>query len=166
MGLLDKLKSAASQAKEASSSLVASSAGALWAQYGDSICEMVVTYANQAAGKGSAVIADDAKYRANVIDPTWEMLPIPVRLVGCERLQWDSLFYAARSTVFVIEGDRVSVHPDAKHRMSRMLSGMLPTEQSGARKTGLPAEGGNTPCVDALAECDETAEPSDAVDSR
>lgn len=127
---------------------------------------MVVTYANQAAAKGSAFIADDAKYRANVIDPSWETLPMPVRLIGRERIKWDSLFYAARSTVFVIEGDSVSVHPDAKDRVSRMLSEMLPADQSLAGKTGLPVEGGDASCVDALAGRHETAEQSDAADSR
>ena len=166
VGFLDKMKAAASQAKEASASFASSSAGALWSRYGDSMCEMVVTYANQAAAKGSTFIADDAKYQANVIDPTWEMLPMPVRMIGRERLKWDALFYAARSTVFVIDGDSVSVHPDAKQRVSRMLSEMLPADQAGVSKTGLPLEGGDVSCKDPAAGDCETAEPTDAADSR
>jgi hypothetical protein len=69
MGFLDKLKTAASQATQASSSLASNSAGALWSRYGDKISEVVITYATQAAAKGSPYIADDAKYQANVIDP-------------------------------------------------------------------------------------------------
>lgn len=163
MGFLDKLKSAASQAKEVSASLASGSAGAIWAQYGDSICEMVVKYANQAAAKGSSFIADDAKYRANVIDPTWEMLPMPVRMIGRERLKWDALFYAARATVFVIDGDSVSVHPDAKQRVSRMFSGMLPADRAGSDKIGLPSEDGRDPSKNSAAVAGDPVEPRDAA---
>jgi len=129
MSFLDKLKNVASQAKQASSSFASNSAGALWASHGDKVCEAVVTYASQAASKGSAFIADDTKYKANVVDPAWEMLPMPVRILGRERLKWDAIFSTARAKVFVVDGENVSVHPEAKQRINQLFAGMLPTDQ-------------------------------------
>jgi hypothetical protein len=128
MSFLDKLKNVASHAKQASTSFASNSAGALWANHGDKVCEAVVKYASQAASKGNSFIADDAKYKANVVDPAWEMLPMPVRLLGRERLRWDSIFESARTWVFVVDGESVSVHPEAKQRINQLFSGMLPAE--------------------------------------
>jgi len=142
MSFLDKLKNAASQAKQASTSLAANSAGALWASHGDKVCEVVVNYASQAASKGSSFIADDAKYKANVVDPAWEMLPMPIRLLGRERLRWDSIFDSARAKVFVIDGESATVHPEAKQRINQLFSGMFPSDPK------LAVESEATPPVD------------------
>lgn len=147
MSFLDKLKNVASQAKQASTSFAANSAGALWASHGDKVCEVVVNYASQAASKGSSFIADDIKYKTNVVDPAWEMLPMPVRLLGRERLRWDSIFDSARARVFVVDGESVTVHPEARQRINQLFSGMLPSEANLFVDTDptSPAEGPVTP---------------------
>jgi len=166
MGFLDKLKTTASQATQASSSLASNSANALWSRYGDKISEVVITYATQAAAKGSPYIADDAKYQANVIDPAWEMLPMPVRLIGRERMKWDAMFYSARSQVFVIDGDAVSVHPEAKQRINDLCAKMLPNDQQKMSEADPPALGCNESSASDHAQSGQRAEPSDAADSR
>jgi hypothetical protein len=147
MSFLDKLKNVASQAKQASTSFASNSVGGLWASHGDKVCEVVVNYASQAASKGSSFIADDTKYKANVVDPAWEMLPMPVRLLGRERLRWDSIFDSARAKVFVVDGDSVAVHPEAKQRINQLFSGMLPSDSNLAveAEATSPAEGPITP---------------------
>lgn len=165
MGFLDKLKTAASQATQASTSLASSSAGALWSRYGDKISEAVVAYATQAAAKGSSYIADDAKYRANVIDPAWEMLPMPVRLLGRERMKWDAMFYSARAQVFVIDGDAVSVHPEAKQRINDLCGKMLSHEPQKMIKADPPALGCDEASASDGAQSGRRAEPSDSADS-
>jgi hypothetical protein len=129
MSFLDKLKSVASQAKHATNSLASNSVGALWANHRDKVGEAVVSYVSQAANKGSAFIADDNKYKANVVDPAWETLPMPVRMLGRERLKWDDIFTTARAKVFVVDGENVSVHPEAKQRIIQLFAGMFPTDQ-------------------------------------
>jgi hypothetical protein len=147
MSFLDKLKNVASQAKQASTSFASNSVGALWASHGDKVCDVVVKYASQAASKGSSFIADDIKYKTNVVDPAWEMLPMPVRLLGRERLRWDSIFDSARARVFVVDGESVTVHPEARQRINQLFSGMLPSEANLAVDTDptSPAEGPVTP---------------------
>ncbi|TWU09831.1 hypothetical protein [Allorhodopirellula heiligendammensis] len=142
MSFLNKLKTAANQTKLASTSLATNSVGTVWGKYGDSICETVLRYATLAAKKGKPFIVDDAKYKANVIDPAWEVLPTPVRLLGRDRLNWDAIFLAGRSKVFLIEGEDVTVHPEAKQRINNLFAGMLPKEQ-------LPAIAAESSCEDA-----------------
>lgn len=129
MGFLDKLKNVATQAKQASTSFASNSASSLWANHGDKVCDAVLSYATQAASKGSSFIADDAKYKANFVDPAWELLPMPVRLLGRDRLRWDAIFNSVRSKVFVVDGESVTVHPEAKQRINQLFAGMLPKEQ-------------------------------------
>jgi hypothetical protein len=131
MGFLDKLKDATNQAKQASTSFASGTVGALWSKYGDGICETILSYASKAAAKGSEFIADDDKYKLHVIDPAWELMPAPVRLLGRERLKWDAAFFAARSKLFVVDGSTAVVHPDAKDRLDKMFAKMLPSEASG-----------------------------------
>lgn len=114
MSFLDKLKKVDSQAKQASTSFASNSAGALWASHGDKVCEAVVNYASQAASKGSSFMAEDANYKANFVGPALEMLPMPVRLLGRERLRWDSIFDSTRAKFFVVDGESVTVYPEAK----------------------------------------------------
>ena len=54
---------------------------------------------------------------------------MPVRLIGRERLHWDSMFIKARATLFIIDGDSVSLHPDARQRLEQMIALSLPSGQ-------------------------------------
>ncbi|MFM7118057.1 MAG: hypothetical protein ACKO0N_15640, partial [Planctomycetota bacterium] len=80
--------------------------------------------------------------KANVVDPAWEMLPMPIRLLGRERLRWDSIFDSARAKVFVVDGESATVHPEAKQRINQLFSGMFPSDPK------LAAEAEATPPVD------------------
>lgn len=102
------------------------------------MCNTIVGYASKAAERGSVCIADEASYRKCVIDPAWEIMPAPIRLLGRDRLKWDSIFSAARSKLFVIEGEAVSVHPDAKKRLDKIFSMMLQIEKP-VRATPIPS---------------------------
>ena len=122
MGLLDKAKAAAKLAAENSSALASNTVGGLWATHGGKACDAIYSHAKQVAKQGASVISDDECFRLKVIDPAWEMLPTPVRLLGRERLKWDELFLSTRSRIFVIDGEDVTVHPDAKKRIGQLLS--------------------------------------------
>lgn len=132
MGLFDSIKAAAAQAKEAAAAVAATQASQLWAAHKDTICDTVMKYAAKAAASGNAYISDDVKYRTHVIDPAWDLLPMPVRLIGRERLHWDSMFNKARASLFVIEGDSVSLHPDARQRLEQLLTRSVPSGQAEA----------------------------------
>lgn len=129
LGLFDSIKAVAAQATDAAAAVAANQAAQLWAAHKDTICDTVMKYAAKAAESGSTYISDDVKYRTHVIDPVWDLLPMPIRLIGRERLQWDSMFYKARTNLFVVDGDSVSLHPDARQRLEQMITRSLPSEQ-------------------------------------
>ncbi len=129
MGLFDSIKAAAAQAKDAAAAVAGDQASQLWAAHKDTICDTVMKYATKAAESGSTFISDDTKYRAHVIEPAWDLLPMPVRLIGRERLYWDAMFNKARASLFVINGDSVSLHPDARQRLEQMIARSLPSVQ-------------------------------------
>jgi hypothetical protein len=131
VGLFDSIKAAAAQAKNAAAAVAGNQASQLWAAHKDTICDTVLKYATKVAESGSTYISDDTKYRTHVIDPAWDLLPMPVRLIGRERLHWDSMFNKARASLFVIDGDSVSLHPDARQRLEQMIARSLPTGQPG-----------------------------------
>ncbi len=129
MGLFDSIKAAAAQAKDAAAAVAGNQASQLWVAHKDTICDTVMKYATKAAESGSTYISDDVKYRTHVIDPAWDLLPMPVRLIGRERLHWDAMFNKARASLFVINGDSVSLHPDARQRLEQMIARSLPSVQ-------------------------------------
>jgi WD40 repeat protein len=97
----------------------------LWQQYGDQVVVKALELANQAATLGKTCIADDARFKATVNDPLWQMVPLPLRLFGRNRLRWDSLLFGIRDSVFIIEADRVYLHPETKQRINTALTGAL-----------------------------------------
>lgn len=122
MAFFKKLRDTAGQAAHASVNAAASSVDILWSKYGNTVCEIVLKYANEAAERGRPYVIDDEKYKQTVVDPAWEVLPTPIRLIGRERLRWDEIFGNMRTGVFAIDGDSVGLRPDAKHRLNVMFT--------------------------------------------
>ena len=61
--------------------------------------QVVISSMNGIASKGFSYINDDKKYQS-IIDKTWEMLPLPMRLIGKETLSYEDNMYFLRKTVF------------------------------------------------------------------
>ena len=139
MGLFDSIKSAANQAKQTVAAASTGTVAQLWAAHKDTIID-----ATKAAQSGAIYISDDEKYRAYVIDPAWSLLPLPIRMIGRERLRWDSMFQAARLSLFVAEDDTVSIHPDARRRLEQLIAPRLPMGQVESGTARAAAEPGST----------------------
>lgn len=122
MSFFEKMRRAVDQTTEASVSNASKSVVELWTLYNDKICGVVLTCASEAASRGSCFITDDEKYMLHVVDPAWEMLPTPIRLIGRERLNWDKVFASARSRIFLIDGDSVTIHPEAKEQVGALFA--------------------------------------------
>ena len=109
---------------------------ALWDRHGDKVADLVLRIVEKAAGRGTPNIVDDEKYQDKVVTPAWNALPIPIRLLGRARLNWDRIFEDLRTAVFVIAGNTVSIHSDAKSRILSVFSSRLPFGSSSASETG------------------------------
>ena len=144
MGRFDSIKSVANQAKQTVAAASTDTVAQLWAAHKDTIIDAILSYATKAAQFGAISISDDEKYRAYVIDPAWDLLPLPFRMIGRERLRWDSMFQAARSSLFVVEDDTVSIHPDARRRLEQLITPRLPMGQVQSGPAQAAAEPGST----------------------
>jgi hypothetical protein len=77
------------------------------------------------AGHAAHTLSDDDLYRRTVIDPAWHMMPLPIRLLGRERLGWDELFFRLRSEVFEVRGSELHLRTDARAKLLPILGKML-----------------------------------------
>lgn len=121
MGVFDRLK----QASGTVAGHAAAAAGNLWQQYGDTISDKITSFASDIATLGKPVVADDARFTAHVNDRLWKVMPLPIRLLGRKRLQFDRLLLGIRDQIFVIEGDVVRVRNDARDRIRAVLQPVL-----------------------------------------
>jgi hypothetical protein len=59
---------------------------------------------------GTETLQDEQKYKACVVDPLWEALPLPVRLLGRDRLRWDTICNALKTTIFIVDKNEVRIN--------------------------------------------------------
>ena len=82
--------------------------------------QIIISSMNGIANKGFSYINDDEKYQS-IIDKTWEMLPLPMKLVGKETLNYENSMYFLRKTIFGKDKEEPKV--DAKDE--GIISGII-----------------------------------------
>jgi molecular chaperone DnaK len=98
---------------------MANNPAALLQQYGTKV---VLSSLEKAQGQSAAVLSDEATYRRLVVDPAWELMPAPLRLIGRERLRWDEMFLALRQEVYDTRSGQVGLRSDASLRLMALIS--------------------------------------------
>ena len=131
MGLFDKMKETALKAAQSTAAIAGDAASGLWSKHGDKVVDGIMSSLTKAVSLGAANIADEAKYKTSVIDASWDLMPLPVKLLGRERLQWDQFFAMARSELIVVDGETVTLHPDARTKISDAIASRLSTDNRG-----------------------------------
>ena len=99
---------------------------------------IILSGANLLAGLGKEHIANEETY-AEHIDQLWEILPAGVRIIGRDTIGWDKFMWTLRSRVFLIDDDKVLIHPEAKTLVRNWLHATLPGSKVG--NVGLPKPG-------------------------
>ncbi|MDP6917409.1 MAG: hypothetical protein QF895_05585 [SAR86 cluster bacterium] len=107
----------------------ASSAGKMARSAIDSVVitvatKIVISSMKKVGKKGTSYIHDDSKY-SKFVDRTWEMLPLPVRLVGKESLGYNSAMFTLRNTVFGKEEDEPKVDEEDEGFIKSTIMGMF-----------------------------------------
>jgi molecular chaperone DnaK len=97
---------------------MSSNPAAMLQQYG---MKAVLDSLEKAVGQSAAALSDDDTYRRLVVDAAWEMMPVPIRLMGRERLGWDNLFDELRREAFDTGGARVGLRSDAAVRLLALI---------------------------------------------
>tara|TARA_B100000900_G_C20424879_1_gene652496 strand:- start:518 stop:880 length:363 start_codon:yes stop_codon:yes gene_type:complete len=86
--------------------------------------KIVITALNGIATKGFSFINDDSKYK-NMIDRTWEILPLPIRLLGKDVINYDENMYFLRKQIFGKDKDEPEVDSADENIVSRTIKKMF-----------------------------------------
>lgn len=90
-----------------------------------SVATQIVTKSmNGIASKGFSYINNDKKYQS-IIDKTWEILPLPMRLIGKETLHYDDNMYFLRKTIFGKDKEKPQVDNEDKGIITRTIKKMF-----------------------------------------
>ena len=95
----------------------------------NNVLEIYLSHANRlilqaaagVAGSPKQVILDQNLYRQKIVEPIWYQLPVPLRLLGRDKLRWEDFMLAMRTELFVAQSDgRIAVRPDAAVRLESL----------------------------------------------
>ena len=85
---------------------------------------IVIRSMKKVGSKGSSYISDDSKYEM-FVDRTWEMLPLPVRLVGRDSLGYDTAMFTLRNTVFGKDNNEPEINRNDEGIIKKTIKGMF-----------------------------------------
>ena len=74
--------------------------------------------------RGSSYISDDAKY-GMFVNRTWEILPLPVRLVGRDSLGYDTAMFTLRNAVFSKDNNEPEIDKNDEGIIKKTIKGMF-----------------------------------------
>ena len=86
--------------------------------------KIVVRSMKKVGKRGSYYISDDSKYEM-FVDRTWEILPLPVRLVGRDSLGYDTAMFTLRNTVFGKDVNEPEIDKNDEGIIKKTIKGMF-----------------------------------------
>ena len=84
----------------------------------------VIKSLKKAAEKGSENITDDTKY-TKIIEKTWEVLPLPIRLVGKDTLNFSDVMFRIRNTVFDSSKNDLEINKKDENFITKSIKDMF-----------------------------------------
>lgn len=100
-----------------------SNLGKLFHDHGLRIVEQTL---QSIAGQPTEVVAEAAQYQKLVVNRAWEQMPLPIRLIGRDKLPWDALFAALRKEVFEAHAGKLALRTDAGARLAAIAGKLMP----------------------------------------
>ena len=90
-----------------------------------SVATQIITKSmNGIANKGFSYINNDRKYQS-VMDKTWEMLPLPMRLIGKDTLAYEDNMFFLRKSIFGKDKEKPQVDSEDEGIISRTIKKMF-----------------------------------------
>ena len=86
--------------------------------------KIVIRSMKKVGKRGSSYINDDSKYEM-FVDSTWEMLPLPVRLIGRDTLGYDTAMFTLRDTVFSKDDNEPEIGKNDEGIIKKTIKGMF-----------------------------------------
>ena len=95
--------------------------------YRTSLKQILGEHLPRMIGRPKTELTDDLEFRRAIVDPAWNALPLPCRILGRERLDWDGLFEELRDAAYDTRGYSVQFRVDVKTRTSVVLKQAVST---------------------------------------
>ena len=86
--------------------------------------KIVIRSMKKMGSKGSSYISNDSKY-GMFVDRTWEILPLPIRLVGRDSLGYDTAMFTLRNTVFGKDNNEPEIDKNDEGIIKKTIKGMF-----------------------------------------
>ena len=119
------VKGTAEAAGQKAGEVVAIAHDKLWPTYGVFVAVIVRKALSSAAEKGRDNVRDDEWFRGHVVNRTWELLPLPVRLAGKGTLRWEQVMFKLRDQVLTGDEGAMAVSKQDKSLVRSAIERML-----------------------------------------
>ena len=86
--------------------------------------KIILSSMKKASKKGTSYISNDEKYQG-FVDRTWELLPLPVRLIGKDTLGFNSTMFLLRNSVFGKDEEEPEVDKDDEGIIKKTIVSMF-----------------------------------------
>lgn len=78
------------------------------------------------SGKTADYLLEDARYEKQVIAPAWALMPLPIRMIGRDRLRWNVFFHMIRQELFEVHDGKIHIRPDMNQKIVGLVGRLFP----------------------------------------
>ena len=86
--------------------------------------KIVISSMKKVASKGTSYVSNDGNYQS-FVDKTWELLPLPIRLIGKDNLGYNSTMYLLRNTIFGNDDEELVVDEKDENTITQNILSMF-----------------------------------------
>ena len=85
---------------------------------------IVISSMKKVGNKGKSYVSNDENYQG-FVDKTWELLPLPVRLIGKDSLGYNSTMHLLRNTIFGSDDEELVVDENDENTITQNVISMF-----------------------------------------
>ena len=86
--------------------------------------KIVISSMKKVSSKGRSYVSDDGNYQG-FVDKTWELLPLPVRLIGKDSLGYNSTMHLLRNSIFGSEDEELIIDENDENTITQNILSMF-----------------------------------------
>ena len=86
--------------------------------------KIVISSMKKVGSKGKSYVSNDGNYQG-FVDKTWELLPLPVRLIGKDSLGYNSTMYLLRNTIFENDDQELVIDEKDENTITQNILSMF-----------------------------------------
>ena len=86
--------------------------------------KIIISSMKKVGNKGKSYVSNDENYQG-FVDKTWELLPLPVRLIGKDSLGYNSTMHLLRNTIFGSDDEELVVDENDENTITQNVISMF-----------------------------------------